>query len=247
MTQPSDNTEPALGHILLAEDDVVAQAVVRRIVEQLGYTLDVVGDGLEAISALESKHYDLVLMDCLMPRMNGFEATRIIRSADFPRINSQIPIIAMTGLTAEDDQQRCLDSGMYEVISKPFSSTDLIPVLRHCMAKTEDAGPAADARGEPDEQPWDDTLLDGAIDEFLTQAPRVVSELQQAVNEGDPEKLRNIASRFRESTDILKVSGLSARTRALEHAATAGQTQLAVTHATELVEEMQKLMRVLGE
>jgi len=247
LTQPSENTGPALGHILLAEDDVVAQTVVRRIVEQLGYTLDVVGDGQEAISALESKHYDLVLMDCMMPRMNGFEATRIIRNAGSPRINSQIPIIAMTGLTAEDDQQRCLDSGMYEVISKPFSVTDLMPVLRHCMAKTEDAGPAADSRGEPDEQPWDDTLLDGAIDEFLTQAPGFINELQQAVNKGDPEKLRNIASRFRESTDILKVSGLSARSKALEHAATAGQTQLAVTHATELVEEMQKLMRVLGE
>jgi len=120
-------------------------------------------------------------------------------------------------------------------------------VLRHCMAKTEDAGPASDSRREPDEQPWDDALLDGAIDEFLTQAPGVISELQQAVNEGDPEKLRNIASRFRESTDILKVSGLSARSKALEHAAAAGQTQLAITHATELVEEMQKLMRVLAE
>lgn len=247
MTRSSDNNEPTLGHILVAEDDVVAQTVVKRMVEELGYTLDLVGDGQAALSALESRHYDLVLMDCLMPRMNGFEATRAIRNADSPRINSRIPIIAMTGLTAEDDLQRCLDSGMYEVISKPFDAGDLIPVIRHCMAKSADAGPAADPHVDHNEQTGDDTSLDGAIDEFLTQAPGAISELQQALKEGDPEKLRNIACRFREAMDILKVSGLSARSRALEQAASAGQTQLAVTHATELVEEMQKLMRVLAE
>ncbi len=247
MTRSSDNTEPAFGHILVAEDDVVAQAVVKRIVEELGYTMDLVADGQEAINALESKHYDLVLMDCLMPRMNGFEATRAIRNADLPGINSKIPIIAMTGLTAEDDQQRCLDAGMYEVISKPFDASDLIPVIRHCKAKSEEAEPAVVPREEANEQIWDDAYLDRVIEEFLAEAPRVISDLQEAVSQGDPEKLGNIAYRFRQATDILKVSGLSARSTALEQAAESGQTQLAVTHATELIEEMQKLMRVLAE
>lgn len=247
MTHLPDNTEPALGHILVAEDDVVAQMVIKKIIEQTGYTMDLVADGREALSALESKHYDLILMDCLMPRMNGFEATREIRNSDSPHINSGIPIIAMTGLTAEDDKQRCLDAGMYEVISKPFDLADLVPVLRHCMAKLEEVVSVLDADEEAHDQTWDDTFLDDVIDKFLTEVPRVTSELQEAINQGDPEKLRNIAHRFRGATDILKVAGLSARSQALEQAAETGQTQLAITHATELIDEMQKLMRMLAE
>ena len=113
-------------HILVAEDDVVVQMVVRKILEDAGYTMDLAVDGQEAVTALESKHYDLVLMDCFMPRMNGFEATETVRNASFPGINPGIPIIAMTGLTEEVDQRRCLDAGMQRVISKPFNAQTLI-------------------------------------------------------------------------------------------------------------------------
>lgn len=247
VTQSSEKTEPVLGHILVAEDDVVAQMVVKKMVEQAGYTMDLAVDGLEVVSAMESKHYDLILMDCLMPRMNGFEATRVIRNTDSPRINSEIPIIAMTGLTEEDDQQRCLDAGMYEVISKPFTLADLIPVLRHCMSKIEGAVPALIQPEEEQPLPWDDGFLDDVVDEFSAQVPRVISELQQAVSQCDLEKLRNLAHHFRGGADLLKVARLSARARALEHAAKTGATELAVTHATELIGEMQKLKRLLAE
>lgn len=247
MTRAADKTEPPLGHILVAEDDVVAQMVVRKIVENLGYTMDLVADGQGVLNALESRHYDLILMDCLMPRMNGFEATQAIRSASSARINSEIPIIAMTGLTAEDDKRRCLDAGMYEVISKPFDAGNLIPVLRHCMAKNESVVPASESDQVENEPAWDDAFLDSVIDRFQIEVPRVISELQQAINQGDPETLRNIAHRFRGASDILKITGLSARSQALEQAASTGQTRLAITHATELIEEMQKLMRMLAE
>lgn len=247
MTRSSEKTKRSLGHILVAEDDVIAQMVVTKMVEQAGYTMDLAVDGLEVVSAMESKHYDLILMDCLMPRMSGFDATRVIRNSDSPAINSGIPIIAMTGLTAEDDLDRCLESGMYEVISKPFSLADLVPVLRHCMAKNESAGLALKQPEGEQQETWDDGFLDNVIDKFLTEVPRVISELQEAVNQADAEKLRNIAHRFRGATDILHVSGLSARSRALENAASAGATELAVTHATELIEEMQKLLLVLAE
>jgi len=245
--QPSDITQPGLGHILVAEDDVIAQMVVRKIIEQAGYTLDLVSDGQEAINALESSHYDLVLMDCLMPGMNGFEASQVIRSADSSRINSKIPIIAMTGLTAEEDQQRCIDAGMFEVISKPFGAAALIPVIRHCMAKS-DGAKTVDEQGEHvDTQTWDDGFIDTIIDQYLAEVPRVIGDLQQAVDEDDSEKLRQVAHRFRGATDFLHVTGLAARSRVLEQAAKSGETQLAITHATELIEELHKLMRMLGE
>jgi len=247
VSESSDKPEPGLGHILVAEDDVVAQMVVKKIIEQAGYTLDQVEDGQAAINALESGNYDLVLMDCLMPRMNGFEASLAIRNADSPGIDSKIPIIAMTGLTAEDDKQRCIDAGMFEVISKPFGAEALIPVIRHCMAKIEGADTTPDQPEVEQKQTWDDGFLDNVIDQYLAEVPRVIDELQQAIDEGDSDKLRQVAHRFRGATDILNVSGLSARSRALEQAANVGETELAITHATDLIEELNKLLRMLAD
>lgn len=226
---------------------MVAQMVVKKIIEQAGYTLDLAANGQEAIKALESRHYDLVLMDCLMPIMNGFEASRMIRSGKSSKINSKIPIIAMTGLTAEDDQQRCIDSGMFEVISKPFGAEALIPVIRHCMSKVEGFDTTVDEPEAEARHTWDDGFLDNVIDQYLAEVPRVIGELQEAVDEGDPDKLRQVAHRFRGATDILNVSGLSARSKALEQAARAGETELAITHATDLIEELNKLLRMLAE
>ena len=247
MSQSPDKPESSLGHILVVEDDVVAQMVAKSIIEQAGYTLDLAGDGQEAINALESRHYDLVLMDCLMPRMNGFEASQTIRNGDSPTINSKIPIIAMTGLTAEDDQQRCIDSGMFEVISKPFGSEALIPVIRHCMAKSEGVDTVIDKAEVEVKQSWDDGFIDNVIEKYLAEVPRVIGELQQAIDEGDSDRLGQVAHRFKGATDFLKVSGLSARSKALEAAAKVGETELAITHATDLIEELTKLMRMLAE
>jgi len=247
VSQSSDKPETSLGHILVAEDDVVAQMVVKKIIEQAGYTLDLASNGQEALSALESSHYDLVLMDCLMPGMNGFEASLAIRNSDSPSINSKIPIIAMTGLTAEDDKQRCIEAGMFEVISKPFGPGELIPVIRHCMAKIDGVDITADQPEAELKQTWDDGFLDNVIDQYLAEVPRVIDELQQAIDEGDSTKLGQVAHRFRGATDILNVSGLSARSRALEQAAKAGETELAITHASDLIEELHKLMRMLAD
>jgi len=245
--QSSDKPETSLGHILVAEDDVVAQMVVKKIIEQAGYTLDLAANGQEAIDALETGDYDLVLMDCLMPGMNGFEASQAIRSGNSPHINSKIPIIAMTGLTAEDDKQRCIEAGMFEVISKPFGSEALIPVIRHCMAKVDGVDTTIDEAQVEVKHSWDDGFLDNVIDQYLAEVPRVIGELQQAVDEGDSDKLRQVAHRFRGATDILNVSGLSARSKALEQAARAGEEELAITHASDLIEELNKLLRMLAE
>jgi HPt (histidine-containing phosphotransfer) domain-containing protein len=85
------------------------------------------------------------------------------------------------------------------------------------------------------------------IDKFLEEVPGVIEDLQQAVDKGDVSKLGNIAHRFRGSSDILNASGLSARSRVLEQAVKAGEMELAVTHATELILELQKLTSILAE
>ena len=248
MRQMSDKPEAHdHGHILVAEDDVVVQMVVRKILEGADYTMDLAVDGQEAVTALELKHYDLVLMDCFMPRMNGFEATEAIRNTSSPSINPEIPIIAMTGLTEEVDQQRCLDAGMQRVISKPFNAQTLITEIEQCLAGPEGADSSLEEPEKRKPQIWDDDFRDSMIDKFLEEVPVVINDLQQAADQGDAVQLGSIAHRFRGSSDILSASGLSARSRILEQAVKAGETELAVTHATELIEELHKLTSILAE
>ena len=247
MRNPSDNTEQAFGHILVAEDDLVVQMIVKRMLEQAGFTLDLVADGQEAIKALEKRHYDLVLMDCLMPRMDGFESTRAIRSADSGRFNPGIPIIAMTGLTGDDDKSRCFQAGVDSIVGKPVDPQTLITLIRQCLDRTENTQPVSQQNETGPQDFWEDDFFESVINEFLADLPRVISDLEQAISQRDMVKLRNVSHRFRGATDILKTSRLSALSKSLEKAAHDRQTQLAIQLALELIEELQKLSLMLTE
>ncbi len=131
------------GLVLVVEDNEVNKLVARSIVAKLGYGVEVVSDGAEAVAATDSKHYDAVLMDCHMPVLDGFEATRIIRARtpEGPRI----PIIAMTAGAMDEDRERCLAAGMDDYLSKPVDEGKLRSVLaRWITRKASDGGPAAD-------------------------------------------------------------------------------------------------------
>jgi two-component system sensor histidine kinase/response regulator len=115
--------------ILLAEDNAINQKVALKLLEKLGYRADAVANGQEAVTALSSIPYDLVLMDCQMPEMDGYEATRTVRNTDFPVINTDIPIIALTANAMEGDKERCIAAGMNDYLAKPFSPQDLVDIL----------------------------------------------------------------------------------------------------------------------
>jgi two-component system sensor histidine kinase/response regulator len=122
--------------ILVAEDNATNQMVSIEMLAMLGYRADAVADGKEAIDALGRIPYDLVLMDCEMPELDGFEATRRIRSGQSPVLNSGIPIIAITAYAMKGDRERCLAAGMDDYLSKPIQPAELARVLDHWLAKT---------------------------------------------------------------------------------------------------------------
>ena len=121
--------------VLVAEDNIVNQEVALGILRKLGLRADAVADGTEAIEALKTLPYDLVLMDIQMPEMDGLEATRIIRDPRSTVLDHQIPVIAMTAAAMQDDRERCLEAGMNGYISKPVSPLALVEALNSCLAE----------------------------------------------------------------------------------------------------------------
>lgn len=128
-TDPADTASPALPHrILLAEDDPVIQTVVARTLQRHGFEVDVVENGESAVDAVVQGPYALVLMDCQMPEVDGFEATRRIRRQSGP--NGRIPILALTAHGMDQDRRRCAEAGMDGHLVKPVSEERLIAEVR---------------------------------------------------------------------------------------------------------------------
>ncbi len=115
--------------ILLAEDNIINQKVAQVMLNKLGYKADVVANGREAVRALELINYDLVLMDCQMPVMNGFEATAVVRDPGSKALNHAVPIIAMTANAMAGDRDECIEAGMNDYLSKPVKKVELAAVL----------------------------------------------------------------------------------------------------------------------
>jgi PAS domain S-box-containing protein len=128
--------------ILLTEDSTTNQRVGLAILKKLGYRADVAANGKEALKALRLAHYDLVLMDCQMPEMDGYEATRHIRDPKTDIPNHAIPIIALTAHAMKGDREKCLEAGMNDYITKPLDRNELAGALRRWAPAEMDEGPS---------------------------------------------------------------------------------------------------------
>jgi CheY-like chemotaxis protein/HPt (histidine-containing phosphotransfer) domain-containing protein len=120
--------------ILLAEDNQVNQAVAKAMLKKLGYRVDVVASGKEAIEALSRIRYDLVLMDCRMPEMDGFKATSLIRDHSSTVLDHTVPVIAMTANAMAGDREECIRSGMDDYLAKPVKPHEIEQVLERWLA-----------------------------------------------------------------------------------------------------------------
>jgi CheY-like chemotaxis protein len=120
-------------NILLTEDNKVNQKLAIKVLEKMSYRVDVAENGLEAIKALEQINYDVVLMDIQMPKLGGFEATKLIRHPSSKVINHDVPIIAMTAHAMDGDKEKCLKAGMNGYISKPFKKDFLAEEIKKVL------------------------------------------------------------------------------------------------------------------
>ena len=130
--QKAEAVTPARAvQILVAEDNLVNQRVVLGLLAKLGHRADAVRNGLEAVKAVETGSYDLVIMDCQMPELDGFEATRRIRHLPGPR--ARVPIVALTANAMQGDRERCLEVGMNDYVTKPVDVGRLAAALQRSL------------------------------------------------------------------------------------------------------------------
>jgi PAS domain S-box-containing protein len=134
-SQKKSEVTPSLKklRVLVAEDNAVNSLIARKMLEKLGHTITLAGNGKEALEAIKLAPYDVVLMDCQMPEMDGFEATAAIRSSDDSW--KDITIIAMTAHAMSGDRERCLAAGMNDYVTKPMKIDDLSDVLKRTALK----------------------------------------------------------------------------------------------------------------
>jgi CheY-like chemotaxis protein len=118
--------------ILIAEDNPVNQIIAARMLEKLGYLIEIVGDGQAALDAIEQTSYAAVLMDCQMPGLDGYEATKELRRRE--RGSARLPVIAMTAHSMAGDREKCLAAGMDDYISKPMRVGVLAETLERAIA-----------------------------------------------------------------------------------------------------------------
>jgi len=189
--------------ILLAEDNIVNQKLAVRLLEKRGHVVAVVGDGKEAIEALDKDRFDLVLMDVQMPQMDGFEATALIRESE-ATTGVHLPIIAMTAHAMKGDRERCLGAGFDGYVPKPVRSQELFDAIEMLVG----VPPPTDG-AVPQEAPMSESLVDrsvalarvdgdlGLLKEivglFMGDFPKLMAEIRTAVQNRDAAKLRRAA------------------------------------------------------
>ncbi len=121
--------------VLVVEDNLVNQAVAAAMLEALGYGYGHAADGREALDAIAHDSYDLMLMDCQMPEMDGFEATRALRCREAASGSPRLPVIAVTAYALDDDRGRCVAAGMDGYLAKPYGQAQLEEAIRRQLER----------------------------------------------------------------------------------------------------------------
>lgn len=233
-------------HILVADDNVVNQAVVRRMLEQDGYQVHTVCNGKEVIQALEQDRYDLVVMDCLMPVMDGFIATRNIRSSDPARLDPQIPIVAITALATADDRRKCLEAGMTDHLSKPIVFSELRSMVaglldahRFVEAELSSLPDDLSAAAEQEAQTrFQEDVLRTMSDRIVREARLWQEEIKTYRDAGNYKKIGGLAHKIRGTADVIGRPALSQLAEELETAAKEPEPDQVHSLATSVIREL---------
>ena len=243
--------------VLIVEDNKVNQILVQEILKSMGLRSNLAENGLEAVTLFRRQRFDLVLMDCQMPVMDGFEATKLIREIESERDYERTPIIALTAAARAEEYEQALSSGMDEFMTKPFNVAQLenriIATLTHKIANDTIKGSATEhaaGQGPIDENVIESILainpgsggselLGKVIASFNTQLPINLGNLRSSINTEDTETLRQNAHALKSMSGNVGATQLTKALNDIEQAAAVGQ----ITLSQEDYEDIEELAR----
>ena len=228
--RPAAHASGVRGRLLLVEDNSMNQLVATKLLVKLGYEVAVSANGLEALESMADAEYDAVLMDCQMPVMDGYAATREIRRREGGTRHT--PVIAMTAAAMQGDREACFAAGMDDYLTKPIRPDALgetltrwitgggttTPTATEPVASDENAAQLDDARLSilRDLDDGDGALLASIVEEFLSEAQRQLALLGEAVAEGDPQTVERAAHSIKGSSANIGATRLAELTGYLE-------------------------------
>ena len=264
--------------LLLAEDNIINREVVVAMLSRMGCRVEVVPNGKKALDLALRETFDLVIMDCHMPEMDGLEATRRIRekeSADSDLeekgLRRRTPIVALTAHAMKGDRGQCLAAGMDDYLSKPFNQEQLVEVLKRWLPHTGEAEDKSEAKRSeaPAEPPIQEesgqepinqkaldniqavqregapSLLGRVIRIYLKNSVQQVSELEKAVQSGDPKALQSAAHSFKSSSANVGAHIVAARCKELEELGRADTSEGAEALLSDLMTQNKLACRAL--
>jgi len=256
---PIDDVPLLSARVLVAEDNLVNQKVAQRTLELLSCPCTIVDDGKQAVEAALSGQFDLVLMDCQMPIMDGFEATMAIRAREAP--GKRIPVIAMTASSGEGERERCLAAKMDDFVSKPVGLDRLRAVLTRWVKPKSLSRLSMELRVSSSEEAIDRSVLDGLkalgggdndfvlemIDLFLEQSPRNLEVMRAALDVGDIPAVAKAAHNMKSSSAYLGARRLSELCGQVEAKANAREANSVARGVEALTAEFDAVRRALIE
>ncbi|AMO54790.1 hypothetical protein GZ77_19450 [Endozoicomonas montiporae] len=254
--------------LLLVEDNIVNQKVAVSMLKKIGLTEpDIAADGKEAVSMSQNKEYDLILMDCQMPVMSGYEATGLIRKREQSHRQPRIPIIAMTANAMQGDREKCLAAGMDDYLSKPIKSDTMRDMLSHWLMHDENQPESEPelpvvANSVPNEEgadiDTDEPLVDidtfntlkeimeeafsSLLDSYFEDAPNLLEELKQAAKAADLEVVIRAAHTLKSSSGNLGATQLAGIASQIEVLGKEGKLQEACRLIPNLEQSLEKTL-----
>ena len=256
---------PRTPRLLVAEDNPVNQKLIVRLLEKLGHQADVAANGVEAVEAMSQLGYSIVLMDCQMPEMDGFEATAEIRKRDV-QDGIHTPVIAVTAHAMKGDRERCLAAGMDDYVSKPVRFEDLKAALDRWLQKaptprleslppvTPLASPvpvtvkeAFDVQEALARVDGDKELLGEMASLFLEEYPRFLAQIQEAINKKDSSSLSYAAHTLKGSVGNFAASDAFEAAFTLERIGRHGDLTQAFDALVHLEAALARLTPALGK
>jgi PAS domain S-box-containing protein len=212
--------------LLLAEDNPINQKLAVALLSRAGYPVDTVEDGRQAVEAVRSRRYGLVLMDVQMPEMDGFEATQLIRSQEGP--DAHIPIVAMTAHAMKGDRERCLAAGMDDYLPKPLQRAEVFRVIERWTrlrlpasqaqpaAALETASPPVDRRKSLPYFGGDEAFFGRLLREFIENLGPQIEQLKKAQVSGDARTFARIAHSMKSVAKVFAADRISCAAQELE-------------------------------